>query len=312
VKRTVAGLVGGAIERLQQIDLIALWAAATARELEDQRFQRDEELLRRVLPLMERWGRYFDAEVRGFERVPPGGPMLLVGNHSGGVLVPDTPIFISRWYRERGLGRPLVGLAFDAAFGIPWFGSFMRRIGQVPANHTTAARALDLGHAVLVYPGGDHEAFRPWTDRNRIDLAGRTGFIELALRKGVPVVPVVSHGGHHTIVIVTRGERLGRLAAMRRLRTPTFPLALQIPWGLSVLSLPGIPLPAKITIEVGQPMPWTAYGPAAADDPAIVARCYEEITGAMQATLTRLAAETPYPVLARLRTLAGCGNDRRS
>jgi hypothetical protein len=67
--------------------------------------------------------------------------------------------------------------------------------------------------------------------------------------------------------------------------------------------LPGLPLPAKITIEVGTPMPWSEYGPDAADDPALVARCYHEMTGRMQATLDRLAAEHPYPVLSRLGRL---------
>ncbi len=252
---------------------------------------------------MELYGRWFDAEVRGLERVPASGPLLLVGNYSGGALTPDTAAFFAAWYRTRGLDSPLIGLAIDAAFGIPWFRDLMRKIGEVPASRRNVARALDAGLAVLVYPGGDHECFRPWTDRGRIDFAGRMGFVEVALRKQVPVVPVVSHGGHHSIFILTRGEWLGRLFGAERIRTSMFPMALQIPWGLSPVLLPGVPLPAKITIEVGDPMPWSDYGPEAADDPDFVARCYHEITGRMQATLDRLAAEHPHPLLSRLRRL---------
>jgi 1-acyl-sn-glycerol-3-phosphate acyltransferase len=290
------------------LDWIGAWSRATERELGAEPFQRDRDFLARILPFMELWSRYFDGEVRGLDRIP-GGPALLVGNHSGGILTPDTAVFFAAWYRARGLDCPLVALAFDGAFGIPWFNELMRRLGEVPANRTNASRALDAGLPVLVYPGGDHECFRPWTDRGRIDFAGRTGFVELALRRRVPVIPVVSHGGHHSIWIVTRGDWLGPLFGSERIRTTTAPWALQIPWGLSPILLPGFPLPAKITIEVGRPMPWSAYGPRAADDPEIVERCYHEITGCMQATLDRLGAEHPFPVLSRLRGLVS--RDRR-
>jgi 1-acyl-sn-glycerol-3-phosphate acyltransferase len=129
------------------------------------------------------------------------------------------------------------------------------------------------------------------------------GFIELALRLRVPVVPVVSHGGHASTIILSRGEWLGRLLGTGRIRTPTFPIAFQIPWGVSPLTVPGIPLPAKITTQVLSPMPWAHLDPASADDPAVVARCFDEITARMQATLDALAAEHPHPVLSRLRGL---------
>jgi 1-acyl-sn-glycerol-3-phosphate acyltransferase len=281
------------------LDFIGAWAAVTERELHADPFQRDVEFLRKMLPLMEIWSRYFDGEVRGLEHVP-AGPVLLAGNHSGGTLTPDTTVFFAAWYRRHGLGTPLAALAFDAAFGLPWFRDLMRRIGEVPANRENASRALDAALPVLVYPGGDHECFRPWLDRNRVDLHGRKGFIELALAKRVPVVPVVSYGGHHSTYILSRGEWIGRLFRTERLRTPAFPVALQIPWGISLVGLPGIPLPAKITIQVLSPMAWDGYGPEAARDPALVERCYHEIVGRMQTTLDRLAAENPWPVLGRI------------
>ena len=286
---------------MARLDLIGTWVETTGRELRADAFQRDIGFLERMLPLLDLWSRYFGAEVRGFEHVPASGPLLLVGNHSGGILTPDTGTFFAAWYRTRGLESPLIGLAFDGAFGLPWFRDLMRRLGEVPANRENVVRALGAGHAVLVYPGGDHECFRPWADRNRIDFHSRKGFIDVALRAQVPVLPVVSHGGHHSTYILTRGEWLGRLIGMERIRTPTFPIGFQIPWGLSPIGIPGIPWPVKITTQIGPPMPWASYGPDAADDPAIVSRCYHEITGCMQETLDRLVAEHPYPLLARLR-----------
>jgi 1-acyl-sn-glycerol-3-phosphate acyltransferase len=285
---------------LAAADPIGLWSAATEREIQADPFQRDEGFLARMLPLMDLFARYFDAEVEGCERVPPG-PVLLVGNHSGGILTPDTTVFFSAWYRHFGLERPLVALAFDAAFGVPVFRTLMRKIGEVPASRRNAARALDEGRAVLVYPGGDHEVFRPWRERNRIVFGGRKGFVELALEKRVPIVPVVSHGGHDSTIILTRGEWLGGLLGIERIRTRSFPLALQIPWGLSPVGLPSLPLPAKITVRVLPPMTWPSLPRAAAADREVVCRCYDEVTGRMQATLDELAARHPFPVLDRLR-----------
>jgi len=310
VSRRRAGSGGVAGETLRavrtlaaRLDPIQWWAGATEREIAEAPFQRDVDFLRRILPLMETLAGWFDAEVRGSANVPPAGPVLLVGNHSGGVLTPDTSVFFAHWYRTYGIDRPLVGLAFDAAFGIPGFRRLMRRIGEVPANRANARRALSAGQAVLVYPGGEHEAFRPWWERDRIDFDGRSGFVRLALRLGVPVVPVVGHGGHHSTIILSRGEWLAPMLDLARIRMRGLPIALQVPWGISFAFVPGVPLPAKITMQICPPMEWSALPPEAADDPAIVARCCDEIVARMQATLDALAAEHPRPVLGRLRGL---------
>ncbi len=282
-------------------DLVDLWSHRIQAELRAPAFQRDPELLRRILPLMDLLSRYFDGEVRGLERVPARA--LLVGNHSGGTLTPDTTVLIAAWYRARGLDSPLVLLALDALFGIPGFCTFIRKLGLVPASEGNAERALDRGDTLLVYPGGAFEAFRPWRERNRIDFHGRKGFIRLALRRQLPVVPVVAHGGHDTVVVLSRGERLARMLGMERMRVSVYPLLLHLPWGVSSAALPGLPLPAKITTEVCEPLDWSGFGPDAADDPRLVDRCYDEITTRMQDTLDRLAAERPHPLLSRLKSL---------
>lgn len=288
---------------LSELDPIELWAGETEKRIREPAFRRDTGFLEKLLPLMDLFNTYFDAEVRGFERLPAGGPMLLVGNHSGGLITPDTTAFIAAWYRERGLDEPLIGLAFDAAFSIPGMSNLMRNLGEVPANMKNAGRALDAGAAVLVYPGGDHEVLRPWTDRNKIDFGGRMGFVRLALRKRVPVVPVVGHGGHNSTIILTRGETIAKALGLDRIRLSAFPILLQVPWGLSLYGMPSIPLPAKITVQICEPVDWSHIPRAKADDPDTVQQCYEEITAVMQRTLDELVEENPYPVLSRLRSL---------
>ncbi len=302
-KAGLADIPASIVSWLGHLDPITLWAEETQRSLDDPAFQRDPEFLKALLPLMEWLNAYFDAEVRGFENVPDAGPMLLVGNHSGGLLTPDTTALISAWYRERGIDDPLIGLAFDAAFGMPGMQTLMRKIGEVPANMDNAERALDAGAAVLVYPGGAHEVLRPWTDRNKIDFDGHKGFIKLALRKGIPVVPVVGQGGHNSTIILTRGEGIAKVFGLDRIRMNAFPILLQVPWGFSLFGIPAIPLPAKITVQICKPLDWSRFSAKQIKEPDVLQQCYEEITGVMQETLDDLADETPYPVLSRMRSL---------
>ena len=290
-------------DRLRQaaarLDPVAAWGALAQREVAKGATERDPEFVRKLLPQMRRFARWFAADVRGFDRVPPG-QVLLVGNHSGGVMTPDTTALYVAWYDQRGFDDQLVGLGFDAAFALPGIGPILRRLGLIPASHGNADRAIERGHSVLVYPGGAHEAFRPWADRNTIDFGGHKGFVRLALRHGIPVVPVVGHGGHETLMVLTRGDGLGRHLGGAHLRVDIVPVVLHAPWGITLPILPSLPLPAKITVEVLEPMAWGELGPGAADDPAVVDRCYAEITSRMQTTLDQLAAETPRPLRTRL------------
>jgi len=266
-------------------------------------FEHDPEFLSQIVPLMEIYGRYFDSEVRGVERLPSSGPVLLVGNHSGPNSDPDTPALLAAWYRKNGVENPLVALSFDLIFAVPRARDFFRRLAQVPANHRNAEAAIDRGAAVLVYPGGLEDIARPWTDRNRIELAGNKGFIKLALRKGVQVIPVVGHGGHESSIVLTRGRRIAKALGLNKYRTYSMPLVFTIPWGVVLGPIPSIPIPTKVTLQVCEPMDWSHLGPEDAENPEVLDRCYEEILSAMQSTLDDLAKEFPYPILSRLQGL---------
>jgi 1-acyl-sn-glycerol-3-phosphate acyltransferase len=266
-------------------------------------FEHDPEFLSQMVPLMEIYGRYFDSEVRGVERFPETGPVLLVGNHSGPNCDPDTPALMAAWYGKNGVANPLVVLSFDLIFGVPGARDFFRRLSQVPANQRNAEAALNRGAAVLVYPGGLEDIARPWTERNHIELAGRKGFIKLALRKGVAVIPIVSHGGHESSIVLTRGRRIAKALGLNKFRAYSMPLVFTVPWGVVVGPIPALPIPTKVTLQVCEPMDWSHLGPADADNPEVLEQCYQEINSAMQRVLDDLAKECPYPILSRLQGL---------
>src|ERR671919_905903 len=250
---------------------------------------RDPDFIREHLPLA--WlasSLWFRGEVRDMERIPDEGPVLLVGNHSGGTITPDTIVFTLAFNAYFGVERPFYQLAHNLVLTSP-VGPFLRRFGTVAASHENARKALESGAAVLVYPGGDWEVNRPTWEANRIDFAGRKGFVRLALEAGGPIVPVVSVGGQETAIFLTHGERLAKTLRLDRLlRLKTLPVNLSLPWILNVGDFLGhLPLPAKITVQVMEPVDLRKrYGSAPDID-----RIYEEITSSMQGQLNELAAE---------------------
>ena len=257
---------------------------------------RDPEYIEQTLPAIRLMSRlYFRSMVVGLENIPAEGPVLLVGNHSGGTLIADTFVFGQSFYDHFGADRRFHQLAHDLVFKLVGLRSLIQRYGTVPASPENMKGALDRGSALLVYPGGDEETYRPSWESDRINFAHRTGFIRLALEYGVPIVPVVAIGGQETALFLGRGRRLARwLHLDRALRLKVLPPVVGPPTMLTFLDLPiRFPLPAKITIEVLEPIDLRALLGSSPD----VEEGYRVVTDLMQDTLTRLGEERTLPVL---------------
>lgn len=250
---------------------------------------------------------YFRLDVRGVDNVPAAAPALLVGNHNGAFL-PSDSFFTALAIRNRfGPGRAMYALAHDVLFFDPMLRRYALQLGILRAGHEGAARVFARGGLVLVYPGSDVETFRPWRDRGKILLGGRKGFLKLAIRAGVPIVPVVSAGTHEQLVVLTRGERVARALHMHRwARTDFFPIVLSLPWGITTGFAPYLPLPAQTTVSFGAPIAWPSLTPSDADDPEVLDRAYVEVEGAMQSMLDALM-KGRRPLLGQIgrRAMAG-------
>jgi 1-acyl-sn-glycerol-3-phosphate acyltransferase len=257
--------------------------------------ERDPDYIREQLPLM--WmvaSIYFRGEVRGLGNIPDSGPVLLVGNHSGGNLTPDTILFTLAFSTFFGVERRFYQLAHNLVLAMPWLAR-LRKFGTVAASPSNASEALESGAALLVYPGGDYEVHRPSWLRNQVDFGGRRGFIRLALENDVPIVPVVSAGGQETALFLTRGEGLARALWLDRIfRLKVLPISLALPWGLNIGDMMGhIPLPAKITVEA---LPAINLRQEFGEEPD-VDEIYDHLIRLMQETLDALASERRLPVL---------------
>jgi 1-acyl-sn-glycerol-3-phosphate acyltransferase len=248
---------------------------------------RSPALIADVLPLARLANeRYVKLCVEGLEHVG-SDPVLYVGNHNGGIAGPDLPCTLGTLWDALGPSAPVYAMAHDFAMRqVPPFGAVIQRFGAMRAAPENALRVLRSGGRVLVYPGGDLDAYRHTSRRDEIVLGARTGFVRVAQAAGVRIVPVVAHGAHRSAYIFSEGEAIARLLDLKRwARLERFPLALALPWGLTLGPwLPYFPLPFPIQLRFLPPVDAPAD-----EDPE---RIREEVRARMQAALDDLASRS--------------------
>ncbi len=257
-------------------------------DFEDKRdFRWIDQLSKPAEHIWKHWHRF---SISGLEHIPKG-PALYVGNHNGGLFSIDTFLFVNEAYRKFGIDVVPYGLAHDFLMRAP-IKSIVEKIGGVRAGHEVAAKLFESGRKVLVYPGGDVDSMRPFRERNRVKFEGRTGYIRLALKNNVPIIPLVAHGAQGTTYVLSDNQFLARWLRLDKLfRVKVLPLMLTIPWGITLgPSPPYIPFPSKITMEVLPPIYFDRSGDAAVEDADYVAQCSNRVWSSLQETLTRLAA----------------------
>ncbi len=248
---------------------------------------------------------YFRNDVRGLERLPDQ-QTLLVANHDGGVLPVNGLCFGNAWHEHYGYTRPLYVLSHEI---LHRFGARASNLlldsGVIPADRAHMDAALATGESVLVFPGAARESFRPFWKRREIDLGGRTGFVAQAMRWGLPITPVVSAGSHETLIVLASGKSFADRIGLRKLvrSADVWPVMAGLPWGVWALPfLPQLPLPAKITVEVLEPIRLDdvlgrSIGPDDATDEALVNEGFRVVLERMRAGVDRLYAERRWPIL---------------
>ncbi len=238
---------------------------------------------------------WFRMEIDGWENIPQS-PVLLIGIHSGAPFVWDAWTVGLQWWRRFGQSRPLNGTAHDALMAIPGVGRYFRSMGVLPAAPDAIATALAEGRDVALWPGGEVDSLRPWRERDRANLAGRKGFVKMAIRAGVPIVPIATVGGADAMPVLIRGDGLARALRLDKvLRLKVFPVAVSLPWGIAPAALPQLPLPAKIRTRF-MPAIELDHDPARADDDDYVDQKYREVQESIQRGMDALARKRALPL----------------
>ena len=240
--------------------------------------------------------RYFRLEVEGLADVPIG-PALVVGNHNSGVGFFESLGVGAHWHLNRGQTDIMNGLGHDAVVTTPYLSRIAIRMGIVRASHQNANALFKEGRKVMVFPGGNREAFRPFKDRHKIDFGDRRGFIRLALRHSVPIIPVVYIGGHEGFFILHDGQFIAKMLKLDRiLRTDTWPLMFALPWGLTMGPWMHLPLPTKCKTRYLPPISLENYTPEDADNPRALDEIYQKVTQAMQKAMDDMASKRKLPI----------------
>jgi 1-acyl-sn-glycerol-3-phosphate acyltransferase len=193
-------------------------------------------------PLYTRW---FRAEWEGLEKLPATGGALLVANHAAAI-PSDAPVIMHGIEKE--LGRPVYGLADYIFKAMPVVGTLWARGGGVPAHPENAYRLLhDEQQLVLVFPEGSKGPGKLYRERYKLRRFGRGGFVEIAMRAGVPVVPIAVVGAEESMPIVWKSNVLAKLMGI-----PYFPITANMLL-LGPLGLVGY-FPAKFKLHVLDPV----------------------------------------------------------
>jgi 1-acyl-sn-glycerol-3-phosphate acyltransferase len=207
------------------------------------RSERLREVARMIYdPMYRHW---FRVEWEGLEHIPREGGALLVANHAAAI-PSDAPTIMHGIETE--LQRPVYGLAENLLRAIPMLGTLWSRVGGVPAHPDNAYRLLHDDHQlVLVFPEGTKGTGKLYRDRYKLNRFGRGGFVEIAMRAGVPVVPIAVVGAEESMPMVWKSPRLAKL-----LNVPYVPVTANMllfgPAGLFVY------LPAKFKLRVLPPV----------------------------------------------------------
>ena len=193
-------------------------------------------------PLYSKW---FRVEWEGLEKIPAHGGALLVANHAGAI-PSDAPVIMHGIEKE--LQRPVYGMADYFFRTVPVVGTLWARAGGVSARPANAYRLLnEQKQLALVFPEGTKGPSKSFTDRYQLRRFGRGGFVEIAMRAGVPVIPIAVIGSEEAMPVVFRLPTLAKA-----LGVPYFPITANLltmgPLGIVM------PFPAKFKLRVLDPV----------------------------------------------------------
>ena len=257
--------------------------------------------------------RFFRPQLEGWESLPEEGPFLMVANHSGGGLI-DVLALPYLWEERFKGARPVTAMAHPLLFYIEPLRTLVRHTGAIPATYEAALDAFKKNIPVLVFPGGDHDAFRPIWKAGEVSFAGRKGFLRLARRANVPIVPIAIDGTHYTMPIFWRSKLLAWLLGPRLLGVKRYPLtllgvigggvawsqrhrlgprrALSYAWLWLIIAafLPALPWPVKM--QIGAPLSPQRLFELEGDEGLSAA--YAQVEAAVQDLLTGLRSAKKY------------------
>ncbi len=201
------------------------------------------------------WQRYHRYTVEGLHHLDGERAMLIAGYH-GRPLAYDM-CMLTVAIHDR-LGYLPHGIVHRGLKTLPRLKAFTDALGFVTDDGDAVAAAVARGEHVVVTPGGGQEGCRSMLQRYRVAWGDRLGYVRLAARYRLPIVPVAAAGADDTYVGLNDAEALGRLIGVPR----RWAWMLWVGFGPFGLYPFSPPFPVRLRQLVGAPIdPWDGTPP---------------------------------------------------
>jgi 1-acyl-sn-glycerol-3-phosphate acyltransferase len=227
---------------------------------------------------------YFKVEVEGIEHLPATGPALLVANHGGAAIPYDGMLLGITVANEAAVPRRVRVTATELFNMVPVLAPLFRKSGGIYAAREDVEHVLSAGGLVGVFPEGEKGFMKPVWNAYEVQRFGRGGFVSIAERLGVPVVPVAIVGSEEVHPAITVSSRLGALvrAFLPDQRVEAVAVALN-----------PIPLPVRWQIRFHRPV--MPVRPGEAPDTLDMLARADMIRRLIQASLDEMLARRATP-----------------
>jgi 1-acyl-sn-glycerol-3-phosphate acyltransferase len=217
--------------------------------------------------------RYHRYTVQGLHHVEPGRAALLVGYH--GTPFAWDMFMLAATLHDRDGVMPH-GIFHDIFDRYRPLRQLLDALGGVTRDGPGLAAAVERGEQILLLPGGSREAARDFRHRYRIDWGRHRGYLRLAARYRLPIIPVACHGVDDAYLGLNNGYELAK-----RLGTPSrvplwFGIGLTGPWPVA------LPFPVPFTQVIGAPITDLAEGDVAVEDSQALERLHSRVVAAVQ------------------------------
>lgn len=231
---------------------------------------------------------YWRVETTGMEQIPVEGRTVLVANHSGQLPWDGTMITtaVLTEHPAQRLVRPLYAEWFASW---PFVSAWLVRMGQSLSTVENGTRLLEQEEVVAVFPEGTKGLSKTYKERYRLARFDEMDFVKMALATQSPVIPISVVGAEETYLALAQSQSMSRLT-----RWPYFPISPTFPW-LGLLGL--TPLPTKWTIDFGEPIPTSDYGPDDADNLVLVSQITDQVRNTIQDMVHRRLAQRRSVIL---------------
>lgn len=240
---------------------------------------------------------YHRFEVRGLDRVERAGSSLIVGYH-GRAVAHDMCMLMSLLHERSGAEvRAIIHRSVMSAPVLQWM---PQGLGFIAGDSEEEMRPLlARGESLMVTPGGSLEGCRSFRDRYEVRWRERHGYLRLALRYHLPIIPTAGTGVDDTYIGLNDGYTLGK-----KLGLPGS-LPLWLAFGATGVWPVTLPFPVKIVCHVGEPIDLEADGPVDPGNRPALGRLHQRVVDAVQGLLDAARGKPPARLTAGAPTLPG-------